>query len=141
MKPMPEIEFCFVDTNIWPYAFIDEDAAKKNTAQKLIRTSRPVISGQVISEVCVNLIKRVKFPEVQIRELIETFYAKYEVIELHKELLLYASQLRQEYALSYWDSQIVAAALLSGVKTLYSEDMQHGQNIGKTLKIVNPFSA
>jgi predicted nucleic acid-binding protein len=140
MKPMPEIEFCFVDTNIWLYAFIDEDAAKKDAAQKLIRTSRPVISGQVISEVCVNLIKRAKFPEVQIRELIETFYAKYEVIEPHKELLLYASQLRQEYALSYWDSQIVAAALLSGVKTLYSEDMQHGQIIGKTLKIVNPFS-
>jgi predicted nucleic acid-binding protein len=61
---MPEIEFCFVDTNIWLYAFIDDDAAEKD-----------------------------------------------------------------------------AAALTSGVKTLYSEDMQHGQIIGKILKIVNPFSA
>jgi predicted nucleic acid-binding protein len=63
------------------------------------------------------------------------------VVEAQKGLLLSASQLRQEYAFSYWDSMIVAAALVSGVKTLYSEDMQHGLTIKEELKIVNPFKS
>ncbi|MGC1377334.1 MAG: PIN domain-containing protein [Anaerolineales bacterium] len=138
---MHENEACFIDSNIWLYAFTDDDPQKKDVAQALIKTSQPVISAQVINEVCVNLIKRAKFPEAQINELIETFYQKYDVIELHKGLLLSASQLRREYALSYWDSIIVAAALASDVKRLYSEDMQHGLVIRKSLQVVNPFKA
>lgn len=65
---MPESDSCFIDTNIWLYAFTDHDAQKKDVAQALIKTSQPVISGQVINEVCVNLIKRAKFPEAQIKE-------------------------------------------------------------------------
>lgn len=60
---------------------------------------------------------------------------------MNKVLLLSASQLRHEYSLSYWDSLIVAAALASEVRVLYSEDMQHGLLIHETLKIVNPFYA
>jgi predicted nucleic acid-binding protein len=139
MKLMSEIEACFIDTNVWLYAFTDDDTLKKEVAQALIKASQPVISVQVINETCVNLIKRAKFPETQIGELVETFYQKYDVIDVQKGLLLSASQLRQEYALSYWDSMIVAAALTSGVKTLYSEDMQNGLIIHESLKIVNPF--
>ena len=138
---MPENEACFIDSNIWLYAFTDEDLKKKDIAQSLIKSSRPVISVQVINEVCVNMIKRLNFPEKQINELVETFYQKYEVIELHKGLLLSASQLRQDYVFSYWDSMIVAAALASDVNILYSEDMQHKLIIRETLQIVNPFKA
>ena len=139
MKHMTDSEACFIDSNIWLYAFTNDDTQKKNIAQGLIKTSQPVISTQVINEVCVNLIKRAHFPEAQIGELIETFFHKYDVIELRKELLLSASQLRQQYAISYWDSIIVAAALTSNVKRLYSEDMQHGLIIHETLEVVNPF--
>jgi len=136
---MPVNETCFIDTNIWLYAFTDDDTLKKEAAQALIKASLPVISVQVINETCVNLIKRAKFPETKISELVETFYQRCDVIEVQKGLLLSASQLRQEYALSYWDSIIVAAAFVSGVKTLYSEDMQDGLVIHESLKIINPF--
>lgn len=136
---MLDNEACFIDSNVWLYAFTDNDTQKKEAAQALIKTSKPVVSAQVINETCVNLIKRAKFPEAQISELIKTFYEKYDVIELRKGLLLSASQLRQEYEFSYWDSIIVAAALTSGVKTLYSEDMQDGLLVNDGLKIINPF--
>jgi predicted nucleic acid-binding protein len=139
MKPMPDNETCFIDSNIWLYAFTDNDTQKKEVAQALIKTSKPVVSTQVINETCVNLIKRSKFPETRISELIKTFFEKYDVIELQKGLLLTASQLRLEYAFSFWDSIIVAAALISGVKTLYSEDMQDGLVVHDSLKIINPF--
>jgi predicted nucleic acid-binding protein len=139
MKPMPGNKLCFIDSNVWLYAFTADNTPKNEIAQMLIKASQPVISGQVINEVCVNLIRRAKFPEAKIGELIETFYQKYDVVEMSKGMLLSASQLRQEHAFSYWDSLIVAAALASEAQTLYSEDMQHEQVIRKTLKIINPF--
>ncbi len=138
---MPDDKTGFIDTNIWLYAFIDDDARKKDISQAIIQSLRPVVSVQVINEICVNLIKRAKFPEAQIVELIETFYQKYEVVEVEKELLLSASRLRQDYTLSYWDSLVAAAALSGGTTTLYSEDMQHDLLIAGRVRITNPFKS
>ena len=73
---MPESNAGFIDSNIWLYAFSADDPHKKDLAQALIKTSQPVMRGQVVNEICVNLIKRAKFPEVKISALSETFYQK-----------------------------------------------------------------
>jgi predicted nucleic acid-binding protein len=92
----------FVDTNIWLYAFIESDqGSKSRQARDLIYSSQPVISVQVINEVCVNLIKKAGFTEDQIRQLIDAFYEKYPVIELEQETLTKASDLHQRYRLSF----------------------------------------
>lgn len=49
-----------------------------------------------------------------------------------------AVQVHETLQYGYYDSLIVASALASGAKVLYSEDLQHGRVIGD-LKIVNPF--
>jgi predicted nucleic acid-binding protein len=51
---------------------------------------------------------------------------------------LQAQQLRENYCFSFWDSLIVAAALKANCETLYSEDMQDGLLVNKTLRIINP---
>jgi len=131
---------CFIDTNIWLYAFIEtDDTTKSATARKLIQESEPIVSTQVINEVCVNLLRRANFTEEQVSRLVESFYEKYRVIELTKSVLLMASQLRQRYSLSFWDSTIVATALSAGVSVLYSEDMQPGLTIEEQLQVHNPF--
>lgn len=53
--------------------------------------------------------------------------------------ILHAIQLAQRYGFSWFDSLIVAAALECGCHTLYSEDLQHGQLLENTLRVVNPF--
>jgi predicted nucleic acid-binding protein len=55
-------------------------------------------------------------------------------------ILLDGSQLRQEYALSFWESMVVACALAADAQILYSEDMQDGLIIRETLEIKNPFT-
>ncbi len=103
---------CFVDTNIWLYAFIEaEDSNKSAAARQLLQEIEPVISSQVINEVSVNLLRKAHFSEEQVRQLIESFFEKYPVIEVSKTVFLSASHLRQRYSLSYWDSLIVASAL------------------------------
>lgn len=138
--PASSVNASFIDTNIWLYAFIDEDdVAKSGMARQLLQRVEPVVSTQVINEVCVNLIKRQVFTEEQIRSLIDSFYEKYQVIELTQDVLIKASELRQQYSLSFWDSMIIACALIADVATLYSEDMHHGLYIENKLQIRNPF--
>lgn len=132
-------QFCFVDTNIWLYAFVEAGDVNKSTlARKLLQEIEPIISSQVVNEVSVNLLRKAHFSEEQIRQLIEAFFEKYPVIEAHKTVFLSASNLRQQYSLSYWDSLIVASALQAGVSLLYSEDMHDGMVISGQLKIVDP---
>ena len=50
-----------------------------------------------------------------------------------------ASELREAYSLSYWDSLIVASALEAGATVLYSEDMHHDLWINARLRVINPF--
>lgn len=46
----------------------------------------------------------------------------------------------ERYGLSVYDAMIVAAALIAGCETLYTEDMQDGQLIDNQLHIKNPFT-
>jgi predicted nucleic acid-binding protein len=133
-------ESCFIDTNLWLYAFIEGDDPQKTTrAKSLIETHSAIyVSTQVINEVCVNVIKKARFSEPQVRQLIESFYTKYVVIELNKPLLLKASVLRRQYTLSFWDSVIVSSALHASVSVLYSEDMQDGLIVENKMRIINP---
>ena len=52
-----------------------------------------------------------------------------------------ALHIAERYGLSIYDALIVSAALLSGCRTLHSEDMQDGQVIEGRLTIRNPFRA
>lgn len=136
---MPETKAHFIDTNIWLYSLLDTgEAEKTEAAQALIKSSEAIVSPQVISEVCANLVKKAKMPEEEIRKFIEGIYAKHRVTEYDMRVFLAASELREEYSLSFWDSLIVSAALLSGAEVIYSEDMQDGLLVRETVQIINP---
>lgn len=138
---MPGKPAAFIDTNIWLYAFLDTgEADKSSRAKEILTQTEPILSVQVINEVCVNLIKKAGFTEKQISQLIEALYEKYPIIEMDESILLDASQLRQEYALSFWDSMVVACALAADAGILYSEDMQNGLVIRETLEVRNPLA-
>lgn len=136
---MPETKAHFIDTNIWLYSLLDTgEAEKTEAAQALIKSSEAIVSPQIISEVCANLVKKAKMPEEEIRKFIEGIYAKHRVTEYDMRVFLAASELREEYSLSFWDSLIVSAAFLSGAEVIYSEDMQDGLLVRETVQIINP---
>lgn len=138
---MPDKPVAFIDTNIWLYALLDTGEAEKSSrAKEAIQETEPILSVQVINELCVNLIKKAGFTEEQISQLIEALFEKYPIIEMDESILLDASQLRQEYALSFWDSMVVACALAADTEILYSEDMQNGLVIREILEIKNPLA-
>jgi predicted nucleic acid-binding protein len=74
---------------------------------------------------------------VDARRRIETL-SHLDVVGLEVDDLLAAIDLHRLHELSIWDALIVRAALLSGCRTLYTEDLQHGRRF-EGLQVVNPF--
>jgi predicted nucleic acid-binding protein len=114
---------------------------KHNLATALTSRENILISTQIINEVCSVLSKKAKISEIQIRQIIQEFYDGCLVIQLDRNIILRASELRTQYSFSFWDSLIVASALASEANILYSEDMQDGLIISNQLTLINPFRA
>lgn len=83
----------------------------------------------------------VEMEERAVLDIVEDLYAQCRVVETGLQCHRSASRLRRAHGFSYWDSLIVSAALESGCRILYSEDMQHGQVVEQRLRIVNPLLA
>ena len=60
------------------------------------------------------------------------------LVEIDRQIVETALIVQQRYQLSYWDSQILAAAERLGADVLYSEDLSHGQIYG-SVRCENPF--
>ncbi len=130
----------FFDTNIWIYAHTSgADDAKSDAARRLLEQTRePVISSQVLGEYSAVMIRN-RIPERQLRENLEEMIAMCRTLPVSSDIVLQAWDARQRYGFSFWDCQIIAAALAAGCERLYTEDLQHGQVIADRLHVTNPF--
>jgi len=93
----------------------------------------------VINEVSNNLLKKLQFSNDDIAVFVEDCYIRYSVIDFTKNIFIKASELREKYNFSYYDSLIVSSVLLSHCIILYSEDMHDGLVVENHLTIINPF--
>ena len=130
----------FVDSNIWVYLFTDNagdrNFEKRGAALEFISqhraNSRFVISYQVVNEVC-NVLKKKEYTEPELRRVADDMTGLCEVCGYSREIFFLASELRERHSFSYWDSQIVASALVSDCGVLASEDMRDGLVIGNMI--------
>jgi len=133
----------FVDTNILVYAH-DLDAENKHkiakeTIFKLWESKLGVLSTQVFQEFYVTLTKKIPNPidKVIVRRLIKRYFS-WEVVINNPEIIIQASEIEENYKISFWDALIVSAAFSQNAATILTEDLNHGQYI-EGIKIKNPF--
>ncbi len=72
----------------------------------------------------------------------QTNYIRLLILESLKndeKMLAKALDIMEIYQLSFWDSNIVAAANIAGVKELWTEDLTEGQ-IYDQVKVMNPLN-
>lgn len=134
----------FIDSNLWIYALLEANDRKKHEAAiDLIQSSLEneiIVSIQVINEVHWVLKKKYKLPEITIKNLIQNgIFPIVKIVDLTKEIYLTSSVLRTQYSISFWDSLILSSAIKNKCTILFSEDLQHGIEFQKRLKIINPF--
>ena len=134
----------FVDTNVFLYAIDDDPAssAKRQTARNLLLSVRWGWSVQVAAEFFVNATspkRPFRLADADAAALIETWLA-YPTLPTAPDLVRAAIVLRRSFQLNYWDAAILAAAKQLGCHTVYSEDLNHGQEYDG-VRVVNPFLA
>jgi predicted nucleic acid-binding protein len=62
----------------------------------------------------------------------------YPLVETSVALAQQAFEIKTRHGIRYWDAAIIAAALELGCHTVYSEDLNHGQDYGG-VTVVDPF--
>ncbi|RUM60688.1 MAG: PIN domain nuclease [Persephonella sp.] len=129
----------FVDTNIWLYAFMDDNRERTRISREIISNPNVVLNTQILNEICINLLRKAKYTEENIQILIVNINNHYEVSPITADTILQASFIREKVDMEYWDSLIVASAIQNNCKILYSDILPHNYIIEKKLKIVNPF--
>jgi len=127
----------FVDTNVAVYAF-GANAAKKTRAREL-PAGQSIISTQVVNEFLNVCRVKLKIDVATRHRLAQELMAGCDVVTVNSNVVEKAMLVEMQNGLNYWDCLIIAAALLAGCDTLYSEDMQHGQGFNGRLTVINPF--
>jgi predicted nucleic acid-binding protein len=133
---------CFIDTNILLYYFATDqaDIQKKAIAEALLDRDDCILSAQVLQEFYVQATRPSRPDRISSDEAEQFVLAmlRFPIQPQTTELLRTAFDIRRRLNFSYWDSAIVAVAMLTDCDILYTEDLQHGQIING-IKVVNPF--
>lgn len=80
---------------------------------------------------------RQDLPHAKALKVLESL-GSYPVLPISESLFWAALAIRRQHQISYSDSAIIAAAAALGCRTLYSEDLNHGQYYSG-VQVLNPF--
>lgn len=135
----------FLDTNVFVYALLASEPLKKSRALDLVELALGSHTGctsyQVIQEFA-NVATRKfaqRFTADQCKQFIDAAMEPLNRVASGNALVSTALDLQTETRYSFYDCLVLAAALQAGADVLYTEDLQHGQLLRGTLRVVNPF--
>ena len=133
----------FVDTNVLLYAIspVPEEAEKKRRALQILDRRDLALSVQALQE----FYSQATHPTGPWRLTHE--YAigfvrsleRFPVQAVTVQVLHDASGLTERFRINYWDAAILVAARLAGCNSVYSEDLNPGQDYDG-VRVVNPFA-
>lgn len=130
----------FFDSNIIVYCYTSTEPIKQKAAFKIIDfCNNPFVSTQVLQEFCNVAYKNFSAKDIDIDQALAEIESLFIIHENTLVTIRIANNIKNKYGFSFYDSLIISAALQNNCKTLYSEDMQHGQVIENSLTIINPF--
>jgi predicted nucleic acid-binding protein len=132
----------FLDTNILLYSISQNPAEslKRDRALALLDDDSGSLSIQVLQEFYVQATRSSRadaVPHELAAGLIEA-WSRFRIQDMTLPVLKMALRIRKTHQFSFWDSAIVAAALVLGCDRVYTEDLTHGQVV-EGLAIINPF--
>ena len=127
----------FADTNVVLYLL--DDGPKAERAEEILGQG-PRISVQVLNEAMVNCRRKAGLSWEDTGVFLAGIQSLCPVEDLTIQTHQVGRALAEKYQLSVYDAMIVAAALIAGCTTLWSEDMHDGLLVEDQLRVVNPFS-
>lgn len=134
-------EVAFFDTNILLYVCEQRELAKSEIARRLymeyLENGTLRISTQVIQEFYAAATRKLGMPAADAAAKAEALCGL-ELLVVGPPEILRAFSLERRYRINFWDALIVSSAVSTNAATLFTEDLTHGQRIGK-VQVINPF--
>ena len=127
----------FVDTNVILYLL--DDGFKADQAEAILARG-PRISVQVLNEAMVNCRRKAGLNWDETASFLAGVQALCSVEDVTLRTHEVGRALAERYGFSVYDAMIVAAALIAGCTTLWTEDMHAGLLVEGQLRLVNPFA-
>ena len=129
----------FIDTNLWIYLHSKDE--KHEVVAKLIKEnfSQIIISVQVVGEIYNTLTRKGIKTAADTKRIIQNITSSFPPVSIAHTTATKAISISIKFKFSYWDSLIIASSLENDCRYLYSEDLNHGQIIDRSLTIINPF--
>lgn len=131
-------EIIALDTNVLIYLHDNSNPVKREIAKNLL-AGNPQIPSQVISEYLNTTRRLLNLSKEELLIQTSKLFAGCAIIPVLPNTLVFAATLVNKYQFQLFDSIIVAASIESNCSALYSEDMQNGLVVDKSLTIINPF--
>ena len=134
----------FFDPNVLVYAVDASNPSKQVRARRLVgdalQNDSGRISFQVVQETLNVVIRKFQSPLTasDARQFLADVLVPLWRVMPTQQLYERALDIHVRYQFHFYDALIVAAALTAGCTRLYSEDLQHGQQI-EGLTVENPF--
>jgi len=132
-----------LDTSILVYA-VDRDAGERHEiAAELVDRAVEwdcVLPLQVLCEFFAAVTRKGKMPVEDAEAQVRDWQILFPVIPSQPADLSRALDAVVRHTLSFWDALLSATARRAGVAVLYTEDFQHGRELGG-VRFVNPFAA
>ncbi|MDB6139845.1 MAG: hypothetical protein JWO94_2917 [Verrucomicrobiaceae bacterium] len=134
----------FIDTNILVYAHDADAGVKHEKARELVTAfwlaaDKPFISTQVVAELHVNLVRKLKTTVLEAAEIAALYLDNWQMIYASASLIHEAWEIQHQWQLSFWDAQMIAAARRANAWETWTEDLNHGQDYGGVTAF-NPFN-
>ena len=130
----------FLDTNIFVYMYDASEVAKREISLSLLDDNECVSSTQVVNEISNVLLRKIKVPIDKVKQVVNDIFQISDVKAIDSTTIFHALDLVAQYKFSYYDCLILASALESDCRILYSEDMGDGQIIENKQIPVEPIS-
>ena len=134
MSPRPE----FLDTNVLVYAFTTDPKAHRAEA---LLASGCVTGVQGLNEFANVARRKLGMDWNEVGAALASIRSLCDAI-VPMDMAIHENGLRiaDHYGVALFDALMIAAALRSGCRTFWSEDMHHGLTVDGHLRVANPFA-
>jgi predicted nucleic acid-binding protein len=134
-----------IDTNLLVYVYDLSEPEKRQRAvevlQRIHDAKAGVLSAQVLSEFYNTVTRKLEppLPPAQAEAQLQALARVWPVFPVTSQVVFEAIRGVRQYQFSFWDAQIWAAARLSQVSMVLSEDFNPGAVI-EGVRFVDPFA-
>jgi len=128
----------FFDTNVLIYALAQNDA-RAGKAEELLADGG-IVSVQSLNEFAAVARRKLAMSWKEVKDFLNQICVLCpDPVSISMDTHKTALHVAEKYGYGIYDALLISAALKSGCRILFSEDLQDGQNINRQLTIRNPF--